>query len=91
MANLRRRGNRRAYAVDGTTGDMNREALAYALLFSIPPGIGMTGFSVMATSGGLINPVAALVGAATFGVIFAFVYVAATRGQANENRSPGTI
>lgn len=70
---------------------MNREALAYALLFSVPPGIGMTGFSVMATSGGLINPVAALIGAATFGIIFAFVYVAATRGQADESRAPGTL
>jgi hypothetical protein len=70
---------------------MNREALAYALLFSVPPGIGMTGFSVMATSGGLINPVAALVGVATFGIIFTFVYLAATRGQADEGRSPGTM
>jgi hypothetical protein len=83
--------DRRAYAGDGPTDGMDREALAYALLFSVPPAVGMTGFSVMATSGGLINPVAALVGAATFGIIFAFVYVAATRGQADESRSPGTI
>jgi hypothetical protein len=70
---------------------MNREALAYALLFSVPPGIGMTGFSVMATTGGLINPVALLVGFATAGIIFSFVYVAATRGQADESRSPGAL
>jgi len=83
--------DRRAYAGDGPTDGMDREALAYALLFSVPPGIGMTGFSVMATSGGLINPVAALIGVATFGAIFAFVYVAATRGQADESRAPGTL
>jgi hypothetical protein len=70
---------------------MHREGLAYGLLFAVPPAIGMTGFSVMATTGGLINPVAALIGTATFGIIFAFVYIAAARGQANENRSPGTI
>ena len=70
---------------------MHREGLAYGLLFSVPPAIGMTGFSVMATGGGLINPVAALVGAATFGIIFTFVYVAASRGSADESRSPGTI
>lgn len=70
---------------------MNREALAYALLFSVPPAIGMTGFSVMATSGGLINPIAALIGVVTGTIIFSFVYVAATRGQANESRSPGAM
>lgn len=70
---------------------MNREGLAYGLLFAGPPAIGMTGFSVMATGGGLINPLAALVGAATFGIIFTFVYVAAARGEADESRSPGTI
>ncbi len=70
---------------------MNREGVGYGLLFAVPPAVGMTGFSVMATSGGLINPVAALIGTATFGIIFAFVYIAAARGQANENRSPGKI
>jgi len=70
---------------------MDRQALAYALLFSVPPAIGMTGFSVMATTGGLINPVAALIGVATWVIIFAFVYVAATRGQPDESRSPGAM
>jgi multisubunit Na+/H+ antiporter MnhB subunit len=70
---------------------MNRQGLGYGLLFAVPPAVGMTGFSVMATTGGLINPIAALIGVATFGIIFVFVYIAAARGQANENRSPGTI
>jgi len=70
---------------------MDREALVYGLLFSVPPAIGMTGFSVMATQGGLINPVAALIGLATGAIIFSFVYVAATRGQADESRSPGAM
>jgi predicted Zn-dependent protease len=83
--------NRRIYPAVGSIRGVNREGLAYGLLFAVPPAIGMTGFSVMATGGGLINPLAGLIGAATFGVIFAFVYVAAARGEANEDRSPGTI
>lgn len=70
---------------------MDREALGYALLFSVPPGIGMTGFSVMATTGGLLNPLALAIGFITTAIIFGFVYVAATRGQADESRVPGGI
>lgn len=70
---------------------MHREALAYALLFSLPPGIGMTGFSVMATGGGVLNPVAIGIGVVTTAIIFTFVYVAASRGSADETRTPGSL
>ena len=60
-----------------------RSQIGYALLFSLPPGVGTVGF--VATRIGTPPEAVALGAAVTLG-LFAFVLVAATAGEADHDR-----
>ena len=59
---------------------MDRRIIAWALLFSVPPAIGLTGFLTVMLGDGPVNPMGALVGAGLGLVLFLLVVVGAGRG-----------
>ncbi|MDZ7702396.1 MAG: hypothetical protein U5J98_10240 [Halobacteriales archaeon] len=59
-----------------------RAAVGWALLFAIPPGVGVTGYASMLMGGRLIEPGAIAVGAVVGGSIFALVLGAQLGGSA---------
>lgn len=68
---------------------MDRERLAWALVFSVPPGVGIVGFAAHVMNQGVLNPVAVGAGALTTLVIFSIVAYAASVGSADESRGDG--
>ncbi|PSP83419.1 hypothetical protein BRC83_06930 [Halobacteriales archaeon QS_1_68_17] len=66
---------------------MKREGLVWALVLSVPPGIGVVGFTTVLTGGGLVTSTGAVAGAVTTAVIFLFVAAATAMGEADA-RSP---
>ena len=60
---------------------MDREALAWALVFSVPVGVGITGYAAHVIRQDVINPLSLLVGLATTLVIFALMAYAFSRGS----------
>lgn len=66
---------------------MNREALAWALVFSVPVGVGITGYAAHVIRQDVINPLAILSGVAATLVIFAIMAFAFSRGSPDEERA----
>lgn len=58
----------------------SREAVGWALLFSVPPGVGVTGYTAMVVGEGLVGPMSVLAGGATAGVIFVVVLASQLTG-----------
>jgi len=63
---------------------MNRESLVWALVFSVPVGVGITGYTAFVLRGDYINLPAILVGLATTLVIFVVVAYGFTGGSVDE-------
>ena len=61
---------------------VTRAAVGWALLFSVPPGLGVTGYASMLIGGRLVEPTAVAIGTVTAGVIFAVVLGAQLSGSA---------
>ncbi len=57
---------------------MDRTTLSYALLLSIPPGVGVVGFTAMMSGGGLVQPVGVLAGTIVAVAIFIVVFLGAS-------------
>ncbi|MFB6353334.1 MAG: hypothetical protein ABEJ92_04545 [Halobacteriales archaeon] len=51
----------------------SREALGWALLFAVPPAVGVTGYATMVIGEGLFDPRAWLAGGLVFAVVFSLV------------------
>lgn len=66
---------------------MDREALAWALVFSVPVGVGITGYAAHVIREDVINPLAILTGLATTVVLFAIMAYAFSRGEPDEERA----
>lgn len=69
-----------------TPGAMNRETLFWALVFSVPPGVGIVGFATFVLGSGAVDPLAIAAGAATTLAIFAVFALAVASGSADEER-----
>lgn len=63
---------------------LSREALGWALLFSVPPGVGVTGYVTMVIERGPVDPVAVAVGAVTTLAIFTLVLGVQLTGSAQD-------
>ena len=61
---------------------VSRAAVGWALLFSVPPGIGVTGYASMLMAGRLVEPMAVATGGLVAAVIFALVLGAQLTGSA---------
>lgn len=62
----------------------SREAVGWAVLFSVPPGVGVTGYATMVVGRGPLDPVAIATGALTTVVVFALVLGAQLTGSAQD-------
>lgn len=60
---------------------VSRTAVGWALLFAVPPGIGVTGYAAILIGEGLVNPTAVAAGLATAGAIFGVVLAAQVTGS----------
>lgn len=60
----------------------SRRAVGWALLFAVPPGVGVTGYASMLMGGRLIEPMAVVAGTLTAAVIFALVLASQLVGSA---------
>ena len=65
---------------------MDRETLLWALVFSVPPGVGIVGFATYVIADGVLEPLAVVAGSATTLVIFSVVAFAVSSGSADESR-----
>lgn len=61
---------------------VSRTAVGWALLFAVPPGVGVTGYASILIGERLVEPTAIAVGAVTAAVIFAVVLGAQLTGSA---------
>lgn len=61
---------------------VSRTAIGWALLFAVPPGVGVTGYAAMLLGGRLIEPMAVAAGTVTAAAIFAVVVGAQLTGSA---------
>ena len=68
--------NRNADA--GAPPGIDRTALGYALLFSLPVGVGVSLAMMRGTGGGVLDPLVALPGLVVGGTLFVLVLVAAS-------------
>lgn len=59
----------------------NRAAIGYALLFSVPVGVGVAGAMMRTTGGGPLAPLVAASGTLAALAVFLFVVVAAAGGD----------
>lgn len=64
------------------------EKIGYALLLSVPPGVGVTGFVATRTAGGDLTPLALGAGGLTALVIFLVVVLIAFTGPEEGDRRP---
>lgn len=62
-----------------------RTAVGWALLFAVPPGIGVTGYVSMLIGGRLVEPLALTAGGVTAVAIFALVLGSQLTGSAQES------
>jgi hypothetical protein len=60
----------------------SRAALGWALLFAIPPGVGVTGYAAILSGERLVGPTSLTAGFVTAGAIFALVYGSQRIGSA---------
>lgn len=65
---------------------MDRDALAWALVFSVPVGVGITGYAAHIIRRGVLDPVAVLAGIGTTVLLFSIFFYAFSRGSADEDR-----
>ena len=68
---------------------MDREALVWALVFSVPVGVGITGYAAHVIREDVINPLSILVGLLTTLVIFAIMAYGFTGGSPDEEHEEG--
>ena len=61
--------------------------VGYALLFALPAGVGIAAGTMRVTRAAPTDPVVALPALVAAAAVFAFVIVAATRGEADGRRS----
>lgn len=61
----------------------SRAAVGWALLFSVPPAVGVTGYATMVIGRGPVDPVAVVAGGLTFAVVFALVLGSQLTGSAD--------
>lgn len=52
---------------------LGREELGFALLLSVPPGVGITGFAAAVLEGGAVTPLAVAAGFVTWLALFVLV------------------
>lgn len=62
----------------------SRSALGWALLFSVPPATGVTGYVSMTIGESFVEPMALVAGGLTGAVIFALVLGSQATGSAQE-------
>lgn len=62
----------------------SRTEIGWALLFSVPPGVGVTGYTTMVIGRGPLDPVAVATGGFTALVIFMLVLGAQLTGSAED-------
>lgn len=60
----------------------SRAAVGWALLFAVPPGVGVTGYTALVAGEGLVGPTSVLAGVLTAAVIFALVLGSQLTGSA---------
>ena len=70
---------------------MDREALVWALVLSVPMGVGITGYSAHIIRRGVFDPLALLAGLGTTVLLFVLVVYAGSRGSADEGRGEGSM
>ena len=71
---------------------MDRETLFWALVFSLAPGVGITGFATYLVADGVLEPMAIVAGAATTLVLFTLVAYAGSVGSPEgEESEDGTL
>jgi hypothetical protein len=66
---------------------MDREALIWALIFSVPVGVGLTGFAARIINEGILNPLAVAAGltvAAFLFVVFAYSFSGGSPEEGHE-------
>lgn len=61
---------------------VSRTAVGWALLFAVPPGVGVTGYASMLMGGRLVEPLAIVVGGLVAAVIFSLVLATQVTGSA---------
>ena len=61
---------------------LSRTAVGWALLFSVPPGVGVTGYAAMVAGEGSVGPTALATGGLTFAVVFLLVLGSQAVGSA---------
>lgn len=62
----------------------SRTAVGWALLFSVPPAVGVTGYASIVIGRGTVDPMAIAAGGLTFGVVFALVLGSQLTGSPEE-------
>lgn len=65
---------------------MDRETIAWGLVFSVPVGVGIVGFSAHVVDRGVLDPVSVAAGVGTTLIIFAIFVFAASVGSPDEER-----
>ena len=63
---------------------MEREALVWALIFSVPVGVGITGFAAHVINQGILNPMAVAAGLGTTLLLFSIFAYGFTGGSPDE-------
>lgn len=61
---------------------VSRATLGWALLFAVPPAVGVTGYATMVIGGSLVEPRALAAGSLVFAVVFALVLGSRAVGSA---------
>jgi|GEM_PF-4642698 len=65
---------------------MDREALAWALVFSVPVGVGITGYAAHIIRQGVLDPIAVLAGLGTTLLLFLIFFFAFSHGSVDDDR-----
>ena len=63
---------------------MDREVLVWALIFSVPVGVGITGFSARVINEGILNPLAVAAGLGTTLLLFSIFAYGFSGGSPDE-------
>ena len=63
---------------------MDRETLLWALVFSVPVGVGITGFAARVINEGVLNPLAVAAGAGTALLLFSILAYGFSGGSPDE-------
>jgi putative effector of murein hydrolase LrgA (UPF0299 family) len=65
----------------------SRSTVGWALLFAVPPGVGVTGYTAMLSGEGFLGPVSVAAGLVTAGAIFAVVFGSQQVGSPDPDRA----